>query len=326
MSDFQLYKASPGSNPAKPVAGYGVSGEYLITRKQQGAPPWPANVRFRAGDHDKPVAVIFPGYRMQGVSGRTCNKLANMLAAQNFPSLIIDFGGFLPSYFPERDPATLETNLQDARAALHFLEDRPTIFMPLSFGINIAMPLLNAHVQGVVACAPAPNIITRHIIPCMLDGDYKHVTRKTGFTTVGFGRGETQLKITRAFFDSASDRYSLFNGGWKHRPPVKLLSSRNDPVLPWRMVPDWMSHLKAQGFDVAHLSFPQGGHNFEGWFLQQGVAQAIDLASRQGRKASPAENILPVDFSVPEVVAQAQSEAQPAAVRQGHLWEMTPAS
>ena len=243
-------------------------------------------VKFQAQDEEQPACVIFPGYRMRGVEGTTCNGLAELSNAQGLASLIFDYGGFESPNKDVIDPATMTSTIQDARDVVSFLAGRAQIFMPVSYGINPAMQVLSDDVMAVVTGSPAPDVAQRHIIPILFGGDYEERTAKTGYTQANYPDG-TVLKCTRAFLDDTK-QHTVFRDDYKFRPPVTLVISKDDPVVPVNLVYSWVDHLRGQGFKVNASYVDDAGHKMPQKFLEAVVKEVVRAQAKSGRWASEA--------------------------------------
>ena len=209
MTESRLFHCDGSGKLSAPQEKFDRSGEYKIIRGSDRSIRYSIKASFnectQATDKElRPVCMIFPGFRMRGTEGGVCRRMLKALQERGLPSLIFDYTGLVANSTDEIDNADMRSMIMDAEECLPFLGDRKTIYIGVSYGINIAMQVLTRAVRGVIGVSCAPDILQRHIVPHKLNDDYKAATAETGFARVHFDDG-SDMKITRGFFCQCSE-------------------------------------------------------------------------------------------------------------------------
>lgn len=274
MQDKRLFLCDKEGNPAMEVAGFGISGVYLITHRNGSYPAWQTRCRYMAHDSGHPVAAIFPGYRMRGVAGHSCNMLAQALHELSFPVLILDYGGTSDNKSETIDDATMTTNIHDCAAAISYLGEREHMHFPISYGINISMQTVTAQTRGVVGIVAAPDRFQRVIHP-QIDMDQ---AIERGYVRHHMGYA-AKMKITAAFLMDCM-QYSLFDPGMSmrtHKPPMSLVAGEHDLVVPPEYIGEWAQFLRQCGYQADVSVIPEKGHRADGDVLDRILQEALKM-------------------------------------------------
>ncbi|MGH1397801.1 MAG: alpha/beta hydrolase family protein [Alphaproteobacteria bacterium] len=232
-----------GEDEPKEVKEYSFSGLYSVSGFPDDEIISPLRVKYLAGYEDYPVVVVHPGYRMRGVEGFVCNKMAEMLQTQGYSVLIYDYRGFEATRTDAEDAATMTSNIEDSKVAIKFLGNRLRIDLSISYGVNVAMFADDYNCIGRVNVLPAPDHIQHSAAVCFDEDAY---------STEGFfyGPDPLNLKITHKFFKDAS-QYSIVDAMGKNVDrPHRLILSNDDDVVDSQVVSEFIENLQLYGYNL----------------------------------------------------------------------------
>jgi hypothetical protein len=293
--DRRLFLCDKEGNPAIEVGGFGPSGIYMIEHENGGDPKWQVRCRYIAHSSDNPVAVIFPGYRMRGVEGYSCNKLAQGLHELSFPVLILDYGGTTDNKSEVADAATMTTQISDCAAAISYLGQRQHMHFPISFGINVSMQVITAYTQGVVGIVAAPDRMQRIIYPNI----NMNAASQRGYVRHDMGNG-IEMKITAAFLADCL-KYSLHDLGMgmrAYKPPIRLVAGECDEIVPLSYINDWGVFMNECGYPLDISVIAGQSHTVSAVLFFKTLQEAL----RMRDQISPIAGIPRIQVEAPEFV------------------------
>lgn len=269
----KLFLCDAEGNPAMEMAGYGVTGTYMIRHKNGGDPKWQARCKYIASDTDKPPVVMFPAYRMRGL-GAGCTRFGHMLNDMGFSVLLLNYTHMDENKSEVADISTMTTQIADARAAIEFLGMRDHIQCAISYGTNIAMQVMNENTMNTVIVLPAPDRTQKMVYP-FLDMDD---VRKRGYIRQA-GQNGIDMKYTARFLQD-SLQYTAFNPGladFKRKNAVHLIIAGADDKVPQAHSDQWIEFLRSCGMSVSVDIVPGLTHMIVPSIIERAIAAIPEL-------------------------------------------------
>ncbi len=279
--DKRLFLCDKDGNPQFGVPGFSVSGHYIIEHENGDHSNWRCAFQYSSGCAEKPVVVLFPGYRMRG-TGCGGKRVAEILKQKGFSTLLMDYARMGRNKTDEIDVSTMTTQIADADAAISFLGQRECLYFTISYGVNIAMQVLRQNTGGMVCVIPAPDRFQRNIYPCV---DLSELGRR------GFIRHSSQnaeaLKITDRFLHD-SLQYTVFDQklvGLPEKPQTHLLLAGHDHRVHIEDNIRWADFLETCGFPVTADIDMQGIHMLTPGLLVQAI-ECVPMVAERARRPS----------------------------------------